>query len=143
VAILENVLLWLDVLFSVRDLLGIARRPRVTAFMFVVKPLEYAFAMSLVAATTTFLQGKPLRLIGVNQPAETAEEVFLWSSFLPNEMWGARTCTNLRSDIMVSPVSTSDPVPLQVMVAERLASKTDAAGRAYRYRMVYCDHSAR
>jgi hypothetical protein len=124
----------LDKLFLIREMLGLPSQPQ---------PLRSeAFSMTRLFAYTwggTFIM---LTLLFFTSIAPNRAEVLLLrSSFIPNDLGLAgsdRVCINLPSDTLVSPFSTRDPIPNQVVMAQPISTGPDRLGRSYTYQVVAC-----
>jgi hypothetical protein len=75
------------------------------------------------------------------KPFDLTELFLVGSSFISNDpgLGGSgRVCINLRSDTLVSPFSTKDPIPSRVVVAQPITTDPDRLGRSYTYHVVTC-----
>jgi hypothetical protein len=78
---------------------------------------------------------------GVGKQYNSVEELLLWSSFIPNDLGLAgsdRVCVNLPPSTLVSPFSTRDPIPNQVVEALPLGIGPDKLIGSYTYHVVAC-----
>jgi hypothetical protein len=69
------------------------------------------------------------------------ERLLLLSSFIPNDRGLAGSdlvCRNLPFDSLVSPFSPRDPIPKQVVIAQRINTGPDGLVHSYTYRVVPC-----
>jgi hypothetical protein len=69
------------------------------------------------------------------------ERLLLLSSFIPNDLGRAgsdRVCVNLPFDTLVSPFSTRDPTPNQVLMAQPITTGPDRLGHSYTYHVIEC-----
>jgi hypothetical protein len=131
-----------DRIFRIREMLGLTRQPSTslsTTSSRMMRALACIWGSFFILFTALFLNtGFP----GVSgDPFNPTERLLLLSSFIPNDLGLAgsdRVCMNLPFDSLVSPFSTRDPIPNQVVMAQPISTGPDRLGHSYTYHIVEC-----
>jgi hypothetical protein len=138
-----SILLWpfkiVDQIFRIREMLGLTRQPPTSLSTEFMRALACVWGIFFILSTARFLNtGFPL--VGDDR-FNPRERLLLWSSFIPNDRGLAgsdRVCMNLPFDSLVSPFSTRDPIPNQVVMAQPISTGPNGLGHSYTYHVVEC-----
>ena len=128
-------------IFRLREMLGFARKPwTFRSFPSSLTRVAAPFwAVAFIFLIMPFFDTGFAEFGG--KSFNPTEAILLWSSFIPNDLGVAgsdRVCMNLPPDTLVSPFSTTDPIPDEVVMAQRISANPDKLGRNYTYRVIGC-----
>ena len=128
-------------------MLGLPIRPRKfgSSVSLLANFFAYIWAGFFIFLIVLFLDSGFSGFVTGVRPFNLTEEFLIWSSFIPNDVGltgSRRVCTNLEPGALISPFSTRDPMPKQVLLAHQISAVPDRLLHTYAYHVVECSRSA-